>query len=73
MDWDIPYYSLFISAMEKMPKQVTIFPIEEHVIEVESIAPNEYWFRAGEKEKISSLNKQYFHLTDTAGAYVELK
>jgi hypothetical protein len=52
---------------------VTIFPIEEKMSEVNPIATDEYWFRAGEKEKISTLNKQYFQLGDTTRLYEELK
>lgn len=73
MDWDIPYYSLMMSSMKHYAKQVTIFPIEEKISEVNPIATDEYWFRAGEKEKISTLNKQYFQLGDTTRLYEELK
>lgn len=71
INWDIPYYTLFYSSLHHFPKQVTIYPLGENQIALDSIRPNQYWFRLNEKEEVQTLNKTYFHLN--TDSYQKLK
>jgi hypothetical protein len=71
INWDIPYYALFYSSLHHFPKQVTIYPLGENQIALDSIRPNQYWFRLNEKEEVQTLNKTYFRLN--TDSYQKLK
>lgn len=71
VDWDMGYFTLYLSAAEGFSKQVTVLPVAEDTPTVAALVPAQWWFRGGEAEDRSRLNARYFSLCH--GGYEPLR
>ena len=62
VDWDMGFFTLYLSAAEAYAKQVTILPVEDDTAAVLALPPEQWWFRGGEAEARVGLNMRYFAL-----------